>query len=149
MYCSKCGNTISDKLNYCNNCGSQLTIQKTDGNNVVLIGLIVSLALISMIGLGGAIWLIESLANKSMWAMQIFFIIGIYLLTLFGITFTIGKQISKIIDSKLGKNTKNAETILQPQLAAPITGQLEEARIKPMSVTEHTTKTLDEVLLKR
>jgi hypothetical protein len=149
MYCSQCGNTINDKLNYCNVCGGKLTIDSNNANNGVLIGLIVSLALISIIGLGGAIGLIGLLVDKGIWAMQIFLIMGSYLLTLFGITFTIGKQISKLIDGKLSNNLKNAELTLQPQLAAPITGQLEEAKIRPMSVTEHTTKTLEEVLLKR
>jgi hypothetical protein len=149
MYCSQCGNTINDKLNYCNVCGGKLTIDSNNANNGVLIGLIVSLALISIIGLGGAIGLIGLLVDKGIWAMQIFLIMGSYLLTLFGITFTIGNQISKLIDGKLSNNLKNAEPTLQPQLAAPITGQLIEAKIRPMSVTEHTTKTLEEVLLKR
>jgi hypothetical protein len=149
MFCSKCGNTISDKINYCNVCGGQLTIQKTDGNNAVLIGLIISLGVIAITGIVNFIALIRSLFDREVRDETILYIAVSFLLTLFGITFTIARQISKVIDSKLGKNTKNAETVLQPQLSAPITGQLEEAKIRPASVTEHTTKILDEVLLKR
>jgi hypothetical protein len=149
MYCSKCGNIISDKLNYCNNCGGKLTNDSHDSPNTILTVLITSLIIITTVGLVGLIVFLSHLFDRGVRDETILFIAGSFLLTIFGIAFTIGRQISKIIDSKLGKNTKNAETILQPQLATPITGQLEEAKIRPMSVTEHTTKTLDEVLLKR
>jgi hypothetical protein len=89
------------------------------------------------------------LFDKGVKDETILFVATGFLLTIFGIAFIIGKQISKIIDNKSAKNTHNVETVFQSQLSAPVTGQLEEARIRPISVTENTTKTLDEVLLKR
>jgi ABC-type nickel/cobalt efflux system permease component RcnA len=149
MYCAKCGNTISNKLNYCNSCGGKLTNDSTDSQNVILISLIISLGLFSIVGLVGLIGFLSHLFDRGVKDETILFVAVSFLLIIFGIAFIIGKQISKIIDNKATKNTQNAETVFQPQLAAPITGQLQESKMRPMSVTENTTKTLDEVLLKR
>jgi uncharacterized membrane protein YvbJ len=149
MFCSKCGNTISDKLNYCNNCGGKLTNDSTDSPNTILTVLITSLVIITTVGLVGLIAFLSHLFDKGVRDETILFVAGSFLLTIFGIAFTISRQISKIIDNKSAKNNQNAETVSQPQLSAPITGQLKEARIRPISITENTTKTLDEVLLKR
>jgi uncharacterized membrane protein YvbJ len=149
MYCAKCGNTISNKLNYCNSCGGKLTNDSNASQNVILTVLTTSLVIITVVGLVGLIAFLSHLFDRGVKDETILFVAVGFLLTIFGIAFTIGKQISKTIDNKSAENSKNAETIFQPQISAPITGQLEEARMRPMSVTENTTKTLDEVLLKR
>lgn len=149
MFCSKCGNVIADKLNYCNVCGGKLTAESNNSLNVILMSLIISFALISIVGLISLIAFLSILFDKGVQSSTISMIAGSFLLAIFGITYIIGKQISKIIDGKLGRNNQNPETVFQPQLTAPVTGQLQEARIRPASVTENTTKTLDEVLLKR
>jgi hypothetical protein len=144
MFCAKCGN-----IHYCNSCGERLTADSNASQNIILISLIISLGAVSIVGLVGLIVFLAHLFDRSVKDETILLIAGSFLLTIFGIAFTIGRQISKLIGNKTIKNSLNAKTFFQSQLAAPITGQLEAARIRPMSITENTTKTLDEVLLKR
>ena len=60
------------------------------------------------------------------------------------------RQISKMIDAKLGKSEVRETVSPQPlvQLPAKSTAQLEELR-EPASVIENTTRTLDEVPIGR
>ena len=153
MYCSKCGSGINNKLNYCNICGCKLTNDandSTDSNKPILISLIISLGLVSIIGLGSTIGLIAMLLGKGVRDEMVVMLVGAYLLTLFGIVFMIGRQLSKLIDSKLVKNTQVPDIVFQAQLTAPTTtAQLEELKKQPFSVTDTTTRTLDEVFVKR
>ena len=149
MYCSKCGNVISDKLNYCNICGGKLTNDTDNSHEPILNSLIISITLISLVGLGCVIGLVAMLLGNGVAQPTIVFLAIFFLLALLGIVFTVGKQISKLIDSKLVKNTQTNDIILPHQLSAPTTAQLEEPKKQPFSVTDNTTRTLDEVFVKR
>ena len=152
MYCSKCGSVVNNKLNYCNICGGKLTNDandSTDSNRPILITLIISLGLVSIVGLGSNIGLIAMLLNNGVKDEMVILLVGGYLLTLFGIVFMIGRQISKLIDNKIVKNTQVPEIVFPNQLSAPTTAQLEEPKQQPFSVTDNTTRTLDEVFAKR
>ena len=152
MYCSKCGNVINNKLNYCNICGGKLTNDSNgsiDSHKPVLISLIISLGLVSIIGLGSTIGLIAMLLENGVKDEMVAMLVFAYLLTLFGIIFMIGRQISKLIDSKLVKNNQVPDIVFPAQLSAPNTAQLEEPKNQPFSVTDKTTQTLDKIFVKR
>ena len=149
MYCSKCGSVINDKLNYCNICGGKLGNDANDSQKPILLSLIISLSVISIIGLGSVIGLIAMLLNKGVKDEMVVMLVGSYLLTLFGIAFMIARQISKIISPQINK-AESANQVFQPaQLPAPNTAQLEEPHQQPFSVTDNTTRTFDEVFVKR
>lgn len=149
MYCSKCGTQLNDKLNYCNICGVKLGNDLDNSQKSILLSLIVSLAVVSVIGLGSVIGLIAMLLNKGVKDEMVVMLVSSYLLTLFGIAFMIARQISKIISPKIEK-AESSNQIFQPaQLSAPTTAQLEEPRQQPFSVTDNTTRTFDEVFVKR
>ncbi len=151
MYCPKCGNIVNTKLNYCNSCGAKIANQENqEGKISPLNGLITTLTFIAIFGLVMLVGLLAILLDKVTNTEFIVMICFAYLATLFGICFFILKQISKLIDAKIVETHQPATPIYQNvQIDSPITAQLEELKQQPISVTEQTTKTLDEVLLKR
>jgi len=71
-----------------------------------------------------------------------------YLAALFGICFLIVRQISA--SSKKSSEKETASNEHQPAYLRPVTtAQLRETIDQPVSVTEHTTRTLDEVVIER
>ncbi|HRH40571.1 MAG TPA: zinc ribbon domain-containing protein [Pyrinomonadaceae bacterium] len=149
MFCSKCGTQLNDKLNYCNICGGKLTSDADNSHKAVLTSLIISLTAVSIIGLGSVIGLIAMLLNKGVKDELIVMLVSGYLLTLFSIAFLIARQISKIITPQTNK-AESLNQVFQPaQLSAPTTAQLEEPRQQTFSVTDNTTRTFDEVFVKR
>lgn len=150
MFCQKCGTLINANLNYCNNCGAKTAKNDEDKKSSPLGLLISSLATVTIVGLGIFIGLIAILLDKFQHPEPIVVIAAFYLSTLFLICFFIIKQISKLTDLHIQEKTQSAQPFYQnPQISAPNTAQLEEPKQQPISVTENTTKTLDEVLLKR
>jgi ABC-type transport system involved in multi-copper enzyme maturation permease subunit len=149
MYCSKCGTITNNKLNYCNICGGKLADNPDDLHKPILISLIISLSVVSIIGLGSVIGLIAMLLSRGVRDEMIVMLVGGYLFILFSIIFTIGRQLSKLIDSKFVKNNPAADIVFPPQLSAPNTAQLEEPKQPPFSVVDKTTRTFDEVFIKR
>lgn len=149
MYCSKCGSQINDKLNYCNICGDRLTNGSDDLRKPALFSLTFFLGLLSVVGLGGVIGLIAMLLKNGVKDELVAMLVISYLLTFFGIAFLIARQISKIISPKIEKAESSTQVFQPAQLSAPTTAQLEEPRQQPFSVTDNTTRTFDEVFVKR
>ena len=71
-----------------------------------------------------------------------------YLAAVFGICYTLVKQVPKLIDARLRATEFAEESRERARLAPLATGQLAEYREPAMSVTDHTTKTLDKSPLK-
>jgi uncharacterized protein with PQ loop repeat len=150
MFCQKCGTLINANLNYCNNCGAKTTKNEDEKKFSPLGLLITTLAFVSVCGLGILVGLIAILLDKFLHPEPIIALSFFYLLTLFSICFFIIKQISKLTDLHIQERTQTVQPFYQnPQISAPNTAQLEEPKQQPISVTENTTKTLDEILLKR
>lgn len=152
MFCQKCGTLINANLNYCNNCGAKVakSEENAEGKVSPLNAMITTLTFVALGGLGIFIGLIAILLDKIQKTEFIVVICFTYLTALSFISYFILKQISKLTDLHIQEKTQSAQPFYQnPQISAPNTAQLEEPRQQPISVTEHTTKTLDEVLLKR
>lgn len=142
MYCERCGKQIDKGLNFCNGCGAQL---KKDGEKdqsalVTLIGALIA------VGVGGFAILIPIFAillDKIDRYEPVFAFAALYLLLQFGICFMIARQISRLIDAKVGSGDTVETVKYSPaQLSRRSTNQLEEFR-EPASVIENTTRTLD------
>ena len=152
MYCERCGKQIDDALNFCNACGAQLKKEKSEQQSV-LNTMITALIVVCTAGLGVLVGLMAILLNNLPNPEPAVILAIFYLATLFGIVFMIMRQVSKLIDAKLkGKETdfesprRREEPLVQ--LPPKTTAQLEDYR-QPASVVENTTRTLDEVPLRR
>lgn len=148
MYCERCGKQIEEALNFCNGCGAQLK-KDNDTQQSALNLLITALIVIGTGGLGVLVGLLAVLLDKLPNPEPAFIFGLIYLGVLFGICFMIMRQVSKMIDAKL-KTREVVETVKTSlvELPARTTAQLEAHR-EPASVTENTTRTLDEVAVGR
>lgn len=150
MYCPTCGRTVNEGLKYCNSCGQCLAkgVDKDGTPDQMLNNILRTLAVIVVFGLGILIGLVAVLLGNGVKTDAVTALIFVYLLTIFGIGFTLIRQVPKLIDAKLKAwNNPGGRASSQPQLSPQTTGQLDEYREPVMSVIDHTTKTLDKVPL--
>ena len=151
MYCSNCGNAVTTDLKFCKNCGDRLAKEEDkDGTpGKMLDNILTTLFLVVMFGLGILVGLVAVLLDKNIQTQVVVLIVIAYLGAIFGICYTLLSQVPKLIDAKLKRSSTVTETTSEPQYLRPAsTAQLGEYR-EPASVTEHTTRTLDEVPVKR
>ena len=152
MYCSNCGNSVNEKLKFCNGCGERIAKDEdkhgTPGK--MLDNILTTLFLIVMFGLGILIGLVAVLLNFKIASDVVTLIVVVYLLAVFGICFSLVRQVPKLIDAKLkGFASSSPDFVPAQQLNPRTTAQLEESRQPPASVTDHTTRTLEGVPLDR
>lgn len=147
MFCPTCGKTVNGKLKYCNSCGERLAKEvvrdKDSTPGKMLDGILETLFWFAMVGLGILIGLVAVLMKQEFPPNLVAIIVVAYLSTIFGICFLLARQVPKLIDARLKAWERGDETTTQ-QLKSPTTAQLEEYR-EPLSVTDHTTRTLDKV----
>lgn len=153
MFCTGCGNNISNKLNYCNGCGEKVVKNEDEeGNLSPLNSLITMLAFIALGGLGILVGFVAMMLGKGVIHEAVAILAVAYLVSLSIICFSITRLISKLIDVKANTKTNKAENLQTPQsqpLSMPTNPQLNEYKQPVGSVTDHTTKTFDEVFVKR
>lgn len=154
MFCPNCGQVVNQKLKYCNNCGERLSkadeIDKDGTPGKMLDNILTTLFLTVMFGLGILVGLVAVLLTNNVKTELVVMIVLGYLAVIFGICLTLARQVPRLIDFKMRSWGDADEDRTAPQqLRAATTAQLEEYREPTMSVTDHTTKTLDQVPLKR
>ena len=159
MYCSTCGTEIKAELNYCNRCGARVDKLATAGNkSEALEYMSMATGFVGLGGLGLTVGLIAILLNYNVIPQVIVMLTFAFLSTVFGISYLMLQQISRM--AKSSSSEKALENVNPVQLAAVNTAQLEEYQQPArslleehqqpaQSVTENTTRTLDEVLAKR
>jgi predicted nucleic acid-binding Zn ribbon protein len=148
MHCVSCGNQILPELNYCNRCGARTGNEGPKDKPInPLSYLITALCIIGGGGLLLLVGLIAILLDEHADPKAVVIISALYLLALFGINFMIIRQISRLITAQIGPGKDMSEK-RSYELHAHHTNQLEAPRQPVSSVTDHTTRTLDEVLLK-
>ncbi|MBP6002625.1 MAG: zinc ribbon domain-containing protein [Pyrinomonadaceae bacterium] len=150
MFCSNCGNSVPNDLNYCNGCGKRLggDPDKDGTPGKMLDNVLTTLFLIVMFGFGILVGLIAVLLGNEVKTEVVVVIAIAYLAAVFGICVTLVRQVPKLIDAKLNTINRPNEYSAPHQLTPRTTAQLEEFREPVMSVTDHTTKILDKVPLK-
>lgn len=153
MFCSKCGNSVSQKLKFCNSCGNRLAHEPEDKDGTpgkMLDNILTTIFLVVMFGLGILVGLVAVLLGNAVQTEVVTVIVVAYLLAVFGICFSLVRQVPKLIDAKLRSSgySGDGDMIVQPQLRPATTAQLDEYREPVASVTDHTTKTLDQVPLR-
>lgn len=151
MFCPNCGKTVNGKLKYCNGCGGRLAkdveIDKDDTPGKMLDNILTTLFMVVMFGLGILVGLVAVLLGNEVKTEVVTIIVIVYLAAIFGICFMLAKQVPKLIDAKLKRWDTPVEGSRFTELPPPNTAQLSEYREPVMSVTDHTTKTLDKVRL--
>ncbi len=155
MYCSTCGSLIDEKLNYCNRCGNRVAkdnelVKHNDAAVSVLKILSISTGCVGVVGLGGLIGLIAILVVNRVLPELIAVLSIMFLAGTFGICFLLTRQISRLTGNLISTKEKDLKQQTAPeQINQSTTGQIESPRQPFQSVTENTTRTLDEVLANR
>lgn len=153
MFCPNCGKNVSAKLKYCSGCGERLSkaveIDKDSTPGKMLDNILTTLFLVVMFGLGILVGLIAVLLGNGVRIEPVVVITLAYLAAIFGICYTLVRQIPKLVDAKLRSNQENRQHVPEGdeplvQLPPRSTNQLEEFR-QPASVIDNTTRTLDKI----
>lgn len=147
MYCSGCGTKVGPELNYCKRCGNRVPHAES---NSVAENLSQGISYIGGFGLLGFIFGIYLMTRSGIAAGPVIVISFLYLATLFGICYMILRQTAPFTLKK--KNHPDPElydAVPQAYLSPVTTAQLPDPINSPLSVTENTTRTLDEVPIER
>jgi hypothetical protein len=146
MYCSTCGTLINTELNYCNRCGARVDkLAVSENKSEALEYLSMATGFVGLGGLGLTVGLIAILLNFSVIPQVVVMLAIAFLATVFGISFLMIQQISRMTNVSLTSKKNSSE---KAQLNSPNTAQLEEHREPALSVTENTTRTLEKELIK-
>jgi len=143
MFCSGCGTELNSDLNYCNRCGSR--VAKGESSSVAE-NLSQAIAYIGGFGLLGFIFAVYLMMRSPVIAPGTIVIISfLYLATLFGICFMILRQTAPFAARKQNEPMRGAGAEQPPASLRPVTtAQLGSPTHEPISVTEHTTRALEE-----
>jgi uncharacterized membrane protein YvbJ len=150
MFCPTCGNQIQGELNYCNRCGSKVggpdpAVQKTVADNLSS-----AVGYIGGFGLLAFIFVIYLLVRSGATSRVLVPISLFYLAAVFGICWLVLRQVAELTKKSHSKPSTNVHDTSQPAYLKPVTtAQLDAPRDMPISVTENTTRTLDEVPIRR
>ena len=146
MYCSTCGSLINTELNYCNRCGARVDKLATrEDSSGATAYLSIATGFVGLGGMGLTVGLIAILLKNGVTPTAVVILGLAFLLTVFGMTFMMLRQISQLSNAAPPRKEEASET---PQLNATRAGQLEEPRQPARSVTENTTRTLEKELIK-
>ena len=149
MYCSNCGSQVKPELNYCNRCGIRVAKEDSETQKTIAANLSSAVGYVGGFGLLGFIFVTIVLVKNGIHPTALTFISLFYLTSLFGICFLILQQIKNLPGKSGAERTELQATPQNQQLNSVTTAQLEAPNEPFMSVTETTTRTLDEVLVKR
>lgn len=151
MYCSGCGTQLQTGLVYCSRCGrrvaEELVSMSWAANPMTMT------AIIAGVGFFMFMLVVRTLTRSELPPGLIVPISFFYFASLFGICFMVLRYGSRStnVEPLTGKNFDTGESTAPPAYLSPVTtAQLEEARDFGIgSVTDRTTRTLDEVKIER
>ena len=150
MFCSTCGKQVNENLHFCNNCGARIDA-KTEQFQDRSFGLNAATVtgIMGMFGLFGFVFLAIKLLEKNLDPGFVFALLALFMAAVFGNCFLIFRQTSNQ-SFKSRKKEKTDEETAPNQLSAETAAKLNPSYQSPISsVTENTTRTLDEVLIER
>jgi hypothetical protein len=136
MFCPVCGNALETGLNFCNRCGHELAPVTASGAAENLANGATATAVFGFLVFGLLMWMF---LKSEFPATAIVFIALFYLAGLFAICWSILRYTATVAGTR--RLVKPANGLAQ--LGSPTASQLFEARERPASVTENTTRTLD------
>jgi hypothetical protein len=151
MFCATCGNSVNNKLKYCNNCGAKLANNALPVNNSASPLMAVAVGFFGVAGLFGFIMMLKILLESRLDQPSILIILIAYLVALFLICAVVAGTAFRRSAHRKEQSENAPEDYAPPKnLHRGVTNQLEEPR-EPFigSVTDNTTRTLDEVKINR
>lgn len=147
MYCASCGNSINANLNYCSSCGTPVPTAiaqppaAADHSPS-------SVVYVSAAGILGFIIVLRMLLRSDVPEKALIMVTFFYMSALFGICFAMIRNSSMF--SKRSKEHQTFNTQEPAYFRPAATARLHEPRGDSIpSVTDNTTRTLDEVLIER
>jgi hypothetical protein len=149
MYCAHCGTSIPDNLNYCKNCGARVEKNPLVVSNSSSRLVIAAAGAIGVVGLICFVPLLKILLESRLDQPALLLVLFGYLITVFLlIAMLVGHAWKHSGDIRIHQN--ESDNYAPPRsFRGPITARLEEHREPAVSVTEHTTRTLDEIPIER
>jgi hypothetical protein len=147
MFCSGCGTELEAGLNFCKRCGMRIG---GDERSRVAENLSGALPYVGVFGFLGFIAVIFLLSRSPTVTPGLFALTAmLYLSTLFGICWLILQQTAPFTSKFEHRKQPAAEPQRLPYIQPATTARLGEPSQIPISVTEETTRTLDEVRVGR
>lgn len=151
MFCSTCGKQVNENLNFCNNCGARID-SKTEETQTNSFGLnsATMTGILGMFGLFGFVFLAIKLIEKNLDPGFVFTVLALFVTAVLGLSFLIFRQPSNHSFGSRKKEITDEEYVAPKNLFSETPAQLSPS-YQPIvsSVTENTTRTLDEVLVER
>lgn len=151
MYCSTCGNQIADHLNYCKSCGARIEKNPPVVGNAASPQLAKTLAVVVMMGFVGFVAVLKIVLDNGRLDVpgMVFILLG-YLAALTIISAMIIRHMWKATgeDRIRSRSAESSDDEYHPprSFRGTNTNQLGEPVQQPIgSVTDSTTRTLDEV----
>jgi len=149
MYCSGCGTQLNAGLVYCSRCGRRVAEDIASGSWFATP--ISATAVIAAVGFFMFMLVIRALTRSDLPPGLIVPISFFYFASLFGICFMVLRQGTRSVKQPEAARSFDTGELAPPAYLSPVTtAQLEEARSFGIgSVTDRTTRTLDEVTIER
>ena len=158
MYCSSCGSAVTAGLSYCNRCGAELNANSTTKKSDEVKGtdlpesLVWAIVSVSVGGLGVMIGLMAVMKNELHFANGMIFLISLLSFALLlgaeaiFIWLLLSSQRRALRREREGTVTTQFKEVATKELGEPQGSFLPEPAV---SVTEHTTHTLEPVYRRR
>ena len=149
-FCSNCGKPLNANLNYCSSCGTRVEAEKPmvvrSGSPMLGIGAV----FLGIVGLIGFYPIMTELLHSGVNPPAIFLILVAYLVAVISMFTVLIWQSRKGGTEIKAKGNRPSEGFGGQHAFRGInTAQLPEPASQPASVTENTTRTLDEVPFRR
>jgi hypothetical protein len=148
MYCSSCGAALTQELSYCNRCGADLkpseSLVSTGKPKGIAYIVPLSMAMTIGVALGGLAVVFSFLMElmKAGFPLNNAMILAVFsLLMLLGTVALLSRHSSRLIGVYL--QSGDAIQPKKPKLSGQPPAQLDASREPVLSVTEHTTRTLE------
>lgn len=149
MYCSHCGTSIPGNLNYCKNCGSRVDKNAVIVTNSSARSAMIAAGSIGVVGLAAVFPLLKILLESRLDEPAVLMVLFGYLATLFLLVTLPVAYAWKRAGDTVSYPDERDEYTPPKSFRGPITARLEAMREPAVSVTEHTTRTLDEIPVER
>jgi hypothetical protein len=140
---------MPESLNYCKNCGARNERNAPVAGNSSARPMAFVAMMIGMIGLFGFYWILRELLRSPLDPMVVVILMIVYtvaVLAMFSIPIGVWRRTA---DIRIKGSDRPDAYHPTASFRAVNTAQLEEPREMPASVTEHTTRTLDQVPISR
>ena len=148
MYCSTCGGAVAPGLSYCNHCGARLNGSAADADRkpaeLFPDSLVWAIVSVFVVGLGGTIGLMAVMKDARTFAPGL--IIGLSLLSFVAMLAVEGVLVYLLLSRRSGSKEAGEKSQLKASPVRELGIVNERALPEPsLSVTDHTTRTLEPV----